>query len=304
VDAAVDVGTNTVRLLLGEARDGKIDPKLYFRKITRLGGGMTPGEGLATQAIGRTLHALEEVVDILRREKILRVRAVGTAALRLAVNGPRFLEMAREVGVSLEIINGDLEAQLSARGVLAALHPRPGTSLIFDIGGGSTEFILWHGGEVLFHRSFPLGVVVLTENFSTTRDRTGAITELLDQLEADLEPMKCRELLRNPACLLAGTAGTVTTLAALKLKMRTYDWRKVNNQVLTRDDLQDMMDSLERLAVAEREELPGIEKGRGDLILPGLQFVLAILDRFDRTQLTVSDFGLLEGILLSMANGR
>jgi exopolyphosphatase/guanosine-5'-triphosphate,3'-diphosphate pyrophosphatase len=304
VDAAVDVGTNTVRLLLGEVRDGKINPKLYFRKITRLGGGMTTEKGLAPQAMERTLRALEEVSEILRREKIRRVRAVGTAALRFAVNGPRFLEMVRSAGVPLEIIEGDLEARLSARGVLAALNPRPGTSLIFDIGGGSTEFILWHGGEVLFHRSYPLGVVVLSEKFSSSRDRVQPITEFLDQFEADLEKTKCRELLNSPECVFAGTAGTITTLAAIKLKMFTYDWKRVNNQVLTRDELRGIEHSLERLTVAQREAIPGMEKGRGDLIIPGLQAVLGIIDRFDRAQLTVSDFGLLEGILLSLEESR
>jgi exopolyphosphatase/guanosine-5'-triphosphate,3'-diphosphate pyrophosphatase len=301
VYAAIDVGTNTVRLLLGYVRDGKIVPKRYFRKITRLGGGLSPDKGLAPDASERTLSALREIREILDDEKVDHVWAVGTAALRTAPNGRQFLEAARAVGIPLEIIGGNFEARLSARGVVAALDPTPQSCIIFDIGGGSTEFILWNNREVLFQRSYPLGVVGLSENFPDTAARNGRIGEVMDQLSTDLGQGTGREIITGPGCILAGTAGTVTTLAAVKLKMRHYDWRRVNNLVLSEDELLAMAQKLEKLTVAQREELPGMEKGRGDLILPGLEVVLGILHRFSRAKMTVSDFGLLEGILLSMA---
>ena len=302
--AAVDVGTNTVRLLLGEVAGGKIKPKRYFRKITRLGGGFSREKGLAPEASKRTLSALREIRIILDGEQVSRVRAVGTAALRAAPNGERFLESAHAAGIPLEVIAGDVEARLSARGVMAALDPTPQSCLIFDIGGGSTEFLLWNSDEVLFHRSYPLGVVDLSEKFPDAEAWKKRTEEILDHLDADLGQARCRGILAGPGCILAGTAGTVTTLAAVKLKMCHYDWRRVNNLVLSVDELRTMVQKLEKFDLEQREGVPGMEKGRGDLILPGLEVVLGILRRFGRAKMTVSDFGLLEGVLLSMAESR
>ncbi len=178
--------------------------------------------------------------------------------------------------------------------------PPPERSLIFDIGGGSTEFIFWSEGRTMFHRSYPLGVVRLSETCSSDRERHPLIDETLRRLQDDLDDAGLGTALREPACLLVGTAGTVTTLAALHLEMTEYDWRRVNNLVLPRRSLQELRRRLGGLSVAEREALPGMEAGRGDLIVPGLDIVLGILKLTERSRLTVSDFGLLEGVLLSL----
>lgn len=301
MNAAVDVGSNTVRLLVGECREGQVVPRRYFRRITRLGGGGTSEEGLCADAMARTMAALKECGKILQEEKIARVRAVGTAALRSADNAAPFVQQVRSsLHIPLEIIDGEEEARLSAGGVLSALMPSPERSLIFDIGGGSTEFILWSQGRTMFHRSYPLGVVRLSETCSSDRERHPLIDETLRRLQDDLDDAGLGTALREPACLLVGTAGTVTTLAALHLEMTEYDWRRVNNLVLPRRSLQELRRRLGGLSVAEREALPGMEAGRGDLIVPGLDIVLGILKLTERSRLTVSDFGLLEGVLLSL----
>jgi exopolyphosphatase/guanosine-5'-triphosphate,3'-diphosphate pyrophosphatase len=294
--AAVDVGTNTVRMLFGEVLNGRVVPDSYHRRITRLGGGATIEKGLTPEAMERTLSALTEMGGILRSSGVGAIRAVGTAALRNAVNGFHFVETVRSVsGIPLEIIDGDEEATLCARGVLSALSPRPDRCLIFDIGGGSTEFILSQGDELIFQRSYPLGVVHLCDQFpDPDRQRMrieGILDRFLDDLPSDGDAA---------GCTLVGTAGTVTTLAALQLGMTQYDWRRVNNLVIGIENLQGMARRLAHLLPEERESLPGMEKGRGDLILPGIRIVLGILERLGRRQVTVSDFGLLEGALLSL----
>jgi exopolyphosphatase/guanosine-5'-triphosphate,3'-diphosphate pyrophosphatase len=305
VYAAVDVGTNTVRLLLASLAGGRLSPVRYFRRITRLGGGFVPQAGLSPEAMERTLAALLEVAAIIREAGDCRVRAVGTAALRRAANGPQFAEQVRQAsGIRLEIIDGEEEARLSARGVLAALDPRPQSCLIFDIGGGSTEFILCEGEEIRFHRSYPLGVVALAENFAPLQSQQQQIDMMLDNLAADLAASAPVTAAALHEAVLVGTAGTVTTLAAIRLAMVEYDWRRVNNLVLTLDDLASLRRTLEPLSVEGREALAGMEKGRGDLIVPGLRIVLSLLARFARERLTVSDFGLLEGIVLSMTEGK
>ena len=167
MQAAIDVGTNTVRLLLGRVENGRVVPHLYHRVITRLGGGATLEKGLAPEAMERTLSALKEIAGIMSASGVSHCRGVGTEALRKAVNGKIFVERIRSrTGLSLEIIDGEEEARLSALGVLSELDPRPESCLIFDIGGGSTEFILWQRGDILFQKSYPLGVVSLCENYS------------------------------------------------------------------------------------------------------------------------------------------
>jgi exopolyphosphatase/guanosine-5'-triphosphate,3'-diphosphate pyrophosphatase len=299
--AAVDVGTNTVRMLLGEVSAGRVEPFRYYRRITRLGGGATQRDGLSPVAMERTLSALREAAQLIREAGVTSVRVVGTEALRCTVNGPAFAARVRaETGLPLEVVPGEEEARLSAAGVLAALDPRPRRCLIFDLGGGSTEFILFGGDALLFHRSYPLGVVALSERFPSAAGWRRQIHKVLGVLTDDLAEAGLGSA--APAdCLLVGTAGTVTTRAALVLERAEYDWRRVNNLALNRRALFGLQQRLQRLGVAEREALPGMEKGRGDLIVPGLQLVLSVMALFGKESLTVSDFGLLEGLLLNLA---
>ncbi len=302
--AAVDVGTNTVRLLVGEVLHGSITPVRVYRRITRLGGGFTPDIGLAPDASERTLEALREIATICDQAGVSRVRAVGTAALRSAPNAGAFVEKVRaETGLSLEIIEGTEEARLSALGVRSALDPNPADAFIVDIGGGSTEFVLAQGEDILFSGSYPLGVVSLCESFPETPDQTQRISAILDRLCHDVSSATTAESLPQ-GCVIVGTAGTVTTIAALKLRMSEYDPQRVNNLRLSRADLDGLSRELASLRVEEREALAGMEKGRGDLILPGIRIVTAVLDRFERDDLTVSDAGLLEGILLDLGRYR
>jgi len=294
--AAIDIGTNTIRMLLAEVGPEGLAPVRYERCITRLGGGLCPVKGLAPDARERTLCALRAMKSQLDAHNVRRIRAVGTQALRLAANGAAFVHSIRqELDIDVEIISGDEEARLSALGVCEALNPRPPSCLIFDIGGGSTEFILLEGDQRRFARSYPLGVVRLAES---PEDSVKVIDGILDRLGDDLREAGV-EVAETTA--LVGTAGTVTTIASLDLEMTDYDWRRVNNHRVSRDRVEDFLDRLRPLAVAEREQLPGMEKGRGDLIVPGLTIVAGLLRKFGKREIIISDFGLLEGIVLDLA---
>ena len=299
--AAIDVGSNTVRMLLGSvAADGTLVPLHYFRRVTRLGGGGSPDKGLSFEAMEQTLFALREFSEELVAAEVDRVVGVGTAALRQARNGAAFISRIRqETGLDVAIIDGITEARLTAAGVLAALEPKPCNALIFDIGGGSTEFILVEDGVPRLHRSYPLGVVALCDGSLNPGDQLTQIDLCLDALFRDLEATGNLSQVLDDRSLLVGTAGTVTTLAAMQLGMTDYDWRRVNNLILTQNDLQYWAQHLAQLDIAGRERLPGLEKGRGDLILPGVAIVQQLLRRFCKERLTISDFGLLEGLLLT-----
>lgn len=300
--ASIDVGTNTVRLLIGEVTDGRVVPERYRRAITRLGGGFSREKGLTPAAMSRTLEALQGFAEEIRSEGVQSVRAVGTEALRKAPNGGQFAEKVEtQTGLLLEIIDGNEEARLTSAGVLAALSPQPDQCLIFDIGGGSTEFILAEGGRVSFHKSYPLGVVRLAEDVSSTEEQTRVVKAIIDELVHDLAANGCK-LNKEKNFALVGTAGTVTTLAAVDMEMEDYDWRRVNNYRLERQELTEIYQRLLDLSPEEREEVPGMEKGRGDLIIPGISVVLELLAKIDCSFLIVSDFGLLEGALIELSS--
>ena len=218
--ASIDVGSNTVRMLLARVEQGRLIPCRHERAITRLGGGFIEGVGLAPQGMERTLAALQHFAGILQEERPTALRVVGTAAIRRAPNRDQFVQRVNEQsGLRLEVIDGQQEARLSALGVLEALHPRPAISLVIDIGGGSTELILLEGAAVRFRQSYQLGVVRLCEEYPRATDRQEAISKMLDRFESDLSCLKLLEKIYNQQCEFVGTAGTVTSLAALDLQM-------------------------------------------------------------------------------------
>jgi exopolyphosphatase/guanosine-5'-triphosphate,3'-diphosphate pyrophosphatase len=295
--AAIDVGSNSVRMLVGEVVGGQIVPEHYFRHVTRLGGGYDPLIGISAEARTRTFSALELFAKILDEIKPTCTRAVATEAVRRAVNGQKFVaDVLTCTGFTVEIIDGDDEAALSSSGVLAGLKPPPAAALIFDIGGGSTEFIVISRGARLWQKSYPLGVVSLAE----APEPQVVIERVLALLTEDLRSAGFSALLADERCELVGTAGTVTTLASLDLAMVEYDWKRINNYILSHANLLSLYERLLPLTAAERELLAGVEKGRGDLILHGADIVLSLMKLWRKEQLRVSDFGLLEGILLSM----
>ncbi len=299
--AAIDVGSNTVRLLLGDVVQGKVQPIAYERRITRLKGGQTE-DGLAQDAMDRTLSALDSFSKTILKHNPDAITVVGTEALRSAPNRELFVDLVlQKTGLDLKIISGAEEATLSARGVLSVVAPTPDHAIILDIGGGSTEIILTNGLDVLFRHSCPLGVVRLAEmEFGSSVDEF--IGTILKDLSRELSTRQLMETACCPQTSVIGTAGTVTTLAALDLEMTTYDWRRVNNHKLQAAIIDKYIHKLTPMSVQEREGLPGMEEGRGDLILPGLMVLKKLLQTFVKPELIVSDFGLLEGLILHSAD--
>ncbi|MBJ6723875.1 Ppx/GppA phosphatase family protein [Geomesophilobacter sediminis] len=295
--AAIDLGTNTARLLIAQTHPFR--QILLQRVITRLGGGFTREEGLSAAARARALAALTQFAAEIRAAGVERVRAVATSAVRDAANGAEFCRSAlEETGISLEVIDGDEEARLTLQGVISSLDDGAGDLSVFDIGGGSTEYTLAQGGSVLFSRSLPIGVVRLTEGKSGVVAMEDKIGRELDRLKRDLEREGMVE--RFAAGTLIGTAGTATTLAAVQMQMEDYDYRKVNNFVLGLAEIEAIYRRLLPLAPAERLEVPGLEPGREDLIISGILITIITMRLFGFTRMKVSDSGLLEGLALEL----
>ncbi|MDP2700698.1 MAG: Ppx/GppA family phosphatase, partial [Candidatus Rokubacteria bacterium] len=254
-------------------------------------------------------RTVEVVAAFCRRAEDLGVhdvRIVGTSAVREAQNGAEFLAQVRSSsGRQVRVISGEEEARLTLLGVTQGLPDLKGHFLLFDIGGGSTEFVLSRAGRASPAVSVKLGVVELAERFMgqgpvdhTRYDAMAA--EVGARLAAGLtEP-----ILRHGAPVLVGSAGTVTTLAALDLGLESYDPARVHGHRLTRVVVAGLVARHAALTQAERAALPCREPGRADLIVPGSAICLEALSRLGFDALVVSDRGLREGILYEILGER
>lgn len=297
--AAIDFGTNTARLLVAEIRaDGSFEHVRLEREIVRMGGGFSCQQGLSEDAVQRGLGCLQRFSEILNGYGLSHPRAVATSAVRDAVNGKEFLaSVQRQTGISLRIIDGEQEGALTLAGVIAGLDRHHDNLMVFDVGGGSTEYTLSHNGTAAFIKSLPLGVVRLTEGKITADEMNKKISKELDLLMHDI--IASHNAIGSEDTVLVGTAGTATTLAAIQMKMASYDYRKVNNSLLTLDQIRDIYAMLLPLSLEERVAVPGLEKGREDLIVAGMLITIQTMERLGFTTLKVSDYGLLEGLIVS-----
>jgi len=299
--AAIDLGTNTARLLIGACENGAIVRHHVSRRITRLGGGFTMENGIAPEAAARTLAAMADFAVSMERFNVHRLKAVATSAVRDAANREAFCRAVKTAsGIELEVIAGDVEGALTLRGVASGLDSRPDVLLVFDVGGGSTEYTLARGDDVLFTRSLPLGVVRLTEG-------KGSIAAMSDKIKRELASLLAEFKVAGFSSLLSGatlvaTAGTATTLAAIDLGIADYDYRKVNNHLMTTQVIRRIFQRLLPLSPGERvRQIIGLEEGREDLIIAGTLLTLMSMELFGIDSLRVSDFSLLEGVLLDLA---
>jgi exopolyphosphatase / guanosine-5'-triphosphate,3'-diphosphate pyrophosphatase len=304
--AAIDLGTNTVRLLVVEASGAEWRGLHAEQRVTRLGEGQAGTGILQPTAMWRTA---EVVAAFCRRAEELGVhdvRIVGTSAVREAQNGAEFLaQVLSSSGRQVRVISGEEEARLTLLGVTQGLPVLKGDFLLFDIGGGSSEFVLSRAGRAPEAVSVKLGVVELAERFMDLGPvdhirYDSMVAEVGARLAAGLTDT----ILRHVAPALVGTAGTVTTLAALDLGLESYDPARVHGHRLTRVAVAGLVARLAALSLAERAALPCLEPGRADLIVPGGVICLEAMDRLGFHSLVVSDRGLREGILYEILDER
>jgi exopolyphosphatase / guanosine-5'-triphosphate,3'-diphosphate pyrophosphatase len=286
--AAVDLGTNTTRLLVADVEDGRIDEVHRETRITRLGEGVDARHRLLPVPIARARNALTDYRRTLERLGAERTLAVATSAVRDAENGEAFLgEVEWSYGFTTRLLSGDEEAELTRRGV----DPKPGT-LVVDIGGGSTELIVDD-----FHTSLDIGSVRYTERCVHTDPPD---PQELDEISRAVHTI-LEEHVQVKAQSAIGVAGTLTTLAALDLGLEQYDPERVHGHRLTTAAARMQLARLAALPLHERRELPAIEPDRAPVIVAGAVILVSILDHFGLDEIEVSERDILDGIALAAA---
>lgn len=293
--AAVDIGTNSVRLLIADQHGSELERPM---RITRLGQGVDVTGALAAEAIARTVAVLREYRDLCRRHGVQRLRATATSAARDASNSAEFFEQAEQaLGVRPELLSGADEARLSFRGATADLPRAAGPFLIMDIGGGSTELVVGESEpEALV--SLQLGCVRMTERHLKSDPPSAAeLAACLADVESTLGAAHGIDARR--AKRVVGLAGTVTALSALELGLSRYDAQRTHHSTLTRAQVQASFGKLSAVPIVERRRLL-VEPQRADVIVGGAAVLLGCLRHFDIDELLVSEHDILDGLAASL----
>ncbi len=299
--AAIDVGSNTVRLLVVEGRGaGHYRLLEQAQETTRLGQGLSEGKPLLACAQERTLATLQDFCRQAHRLGAQTIWALGTSALRRASNADEFiLQVKQRCGLELEVVSGREEAHLTLQGVETVIPPKGKRYLAIDIGGGSTEFILADGqGGIKDLCSLELGAVSLTERFlAHDPPEECEFNQLIKYLHQQLSP-----ILQNfpHAPRLVGTAGTITTLAAVVQGLEEYDAGKINGFILQQSQVIALLKAFRGQPLARRRQIPGLEAKRADIIVAGTAVLLVGMEELKAKQITVSDAGFREGIVLEL----
>ncbi|MFZ3122258.1 MAG: Ppx/GppA phosphatase family protein [Thermodesulfovibrionales bacterium] len=301
--SSIDVGSNTIRLFIGRVENRKIIRLRTGMVITRLAAGIGETGLLNADNMEKSVSVLKAFSDIISVYGISHIRAVGTSALREAKNSEEFMRrVLSETGINIEVISGEEEAELTAKGVLFDLEKRD-ASFIVDIGGGSTEWIFCRNSSPTELGTIPTGVVRLSDNHIKSDPPSKAdILSLKKESDTVLSGLKTQMgHLINSRTVFIGTAGTITTLASIDIGLEVYDHEKIHRHNISLKKLYDISRRLISIPLSERKKMIGLEPERADLIIPGILFTINIMELFGFDNILVSDNGLLEGALIKLS---
>ncbi|MGH7976192.1 MAG: Ppx/GppA family phosphatase [Limisphaerales bacterium] len=299
--AVIDVGTNSVKLLVADVRGRVVNPICETSRQTRLGKDFYETRRLQSEAIARTAEAVAEFAKIAREKNSASVRVIATSAARDAVNADELISaIQRAADLKTKIISGEQEAAWAFQGVTTDGELAKTPLLILDVGGGSTEFILGQNGRAHFAQSFPLGTVRLLEKFPHGDPPTrGEFANCRDWIKQFLQNEVCPKLApalrrETDSCeiQLVGTGGTTSILARVEKKLERFDREKIDGAVLTLEQIAGHRKNLWHLPLALRKEIPGLPKSRADVILTGVLIYEMVMEEFGFIEFRVSTRGL------------
>lgn len=310
--AAIDIGTNSMRLLLASVEQRNIIERKKEVNTTRIGGSVDKNKKINEEGIERNIEAFRQFVAEGKAYGAEKILAIATSAVRDATNGQDFAKRAyEETGIDIKIISGEEEAELGYQGVVMGLgncttnRELDKKILVIDIGGGSTELILGQGKKLETTISLNVGAVRMTERHATTdpiekeqyaqmeEDICNIVKDTVAEIKGQL-----KEGNYGGTVKLMGIGGTITTLAAIHQELDPYDSDKVHNYKLTLEDIAALKQKLAMLKVEEIRKLKGIHPKRADIILAGSTILNIIMEGLNITEIIVSEYDNLEGLIL------
>jgi exopolyphosphatase/guanosine-5'-triphosphate,3'-diphosphate pyrophosphatase len=304
--AGIDVGTLTCRLLIADLpSSGPLKELHSERRILRLGEGVDQSKRLKREAMDRVVQCLGEWRNVIDRYQVHACTAVATSAVRDAENRQELLDRVKsEVGLEVETLTGEEEARRTMLGIRSGLPAGIIDVLALDIGGGSTEFIFARQGQPPVVRSIDIGVVRLSERLLHHDPPTG---EEIEQARVWIQAETTKALAAMPrrtGYTFVGTAGTITSLAAMAQQLPTYEPARIHNYRLRFETIAELEQQLLSRSKAARVGMPGLEKNREDVIASGAIILRTVMETLGERECLVSDLGLREGVLIHLAMRR
>lgn len=296
---AIDIGTNSMRLLVADVQDKKLVSREKYINTTRIGQGVDENGYITDEAMERNITALYEFSQMCKEKGCEKVRCMGTSALRDAVNRDVFIEKAREKsGIKVEVIAGEKEAELGFRGVLMGASAE-GNLLILDIGGGSTEFIFGNNDGIIKSVSIDIGALRLTEKFRGFEKDAELYSEMINFIKEKTNDIM--EYLREcEISTVCGIGGTITSMSAINQKLEVYSMEKVHQSVITAEDADDISEMLRHSTEEDRKSMKGLQPKRADIITAGAVILDTIIKSLDIDRVVVSEYDNLEGLVSEM----
>ena len=293
--AAMDLGTNTFRLLISENTGGELREIYRETNITRLGEGLNQDKIISDVAVKRSLEILKKYKLVSEQHGVNKVLAAGTSAFRNALNRDKVVTYFREqTGIDIDVITGDKEAALTVKGILKCMDFDPGLCYHLDIGGGSTEISLINGDEVQYSRSMELGVVSLAEE-NVINSRT--IDNITRNVEKIIKDSLSLDITSNRNLPLMATSGTPIVVACILNSIKEFDASRVDNTKIGLDQVEKIKNQLIKdYNYNELNKYGDLLRGREDLIVPGMIILSETMKYLGNDCMIISESGLLEGL--------
>ena len=292
IHAVIDIGTNSLKMHVASVSDGRIEVLGDFTEVTRLGERLHETGELGAEAIARSVDAVAAFQARASELGAETTVAVGTMALRSAADAQVFVDAVLErCGLEVEVVPGEEEARLSYLAVVSGLGAGKGRVVVFDTGGGSTEFIFGEGEEILERFSLNVGSRQPTEEFCKSDPVTdGELAAMVAHLEREFGRLE------GGADALVGMGGTVTSMGAVHHEMKVYDPDVIQGSTLALVEVERQVEMYRALTIDERRETVGLMPKRADVILAGAAIVMTVMRKLGATKLTISDRGLRHGL--------
>lgn len=294
---AIDIGTNSMRLLIADYINGSLLNREKYVNTTRIGQGVDKQGYIVDEAISRNVNALKEFLDICNKKGCEHVFAMGTSALRDSKNTDEFIRIVKDkTGIDLEIISGLEESNLGFLGVLEGLE-EDNKIFVIDIGGGSTEFIIGDKDGIEFAKSENIGALRMTEKF--LKD------EQINNIEFDNMKNFIKEEIKTTLSIikqknvkkLVGIGGTITSLSAINQKLEIYSMQKIHNSKLSQKEVEKILQNLINMTLSDKKQLKGLQPKRADIITAGVEILNIIMKELRINEIIVSEYDNLEGLI-------
>lgn len=295
---AIDIGTNSMRLLTTDLVDNRLIDRKKYVNTTRIGQGVDENGFITDEAMDRNIAALKEYHDKCEEYGCEKIYCMGTSALRDSKNRDEFIKRAKdEAGIDVNVVEGEIEARLGFSGVTNGIE-KEGDILVIDIGGGSTEFIFGNRDGIKRNISINIGALRLTEKFLSKGYTDKAFSDMKEFIYEEIKEIV--EYLREKEIeCICGIGGTITSLSAVNQNLEVYSMDKVHGSKITREEVESMMNRFVECSDEDRKHINGLQAKRADIISAGTEILICIMDSLSKKEVVVSEYDNLEGMAYS-----